>query len=674
MASFGESFIAAYDTVGRMQREDEEAKRAKKIREELAAAVKPGDVIGARGSAQAYDAARFSTDAGVDIGNRPLADFQGAQPAAALAPAPQAMPPIAPAPGMRAAAQLTPELAGQAGIVRPTALAGGPPQPAPVAPSRGMASVGALPVAPLGQGMGVPADTVALPDPSKMVFYRDPTTGKGMAVEKGRERAATDADAAISAASIYMANGDVQTATKMMREAYALREASFKDEQITLQRALISAGVQNGGMTPAAIAQFAEVYNDKVEDGVKLTPSVGPDGGLALGVGSDNADTPMLWVNPTDGSMSRTPVYVTGAQAGAYLQTLITGNYADYQANIVQAQTAAATAARLDKQLANDTRRVDAVVKAADLDEAHWNELRPTRMAALDGTEAQTDYTRANTRRTDAQSVYEFGDSLPVRTNNGGALEDGPFARSQPGYTGTDPSGRFATFATPEAGAAAQVALLRGRYIAKGQNTIQSIIEGVPTSDGRRARGYAPRQRHGGDNTDAQVDGYISYVARRAGVDPTQPIPESKLPAVAAAMREFESGNTASAPQVPPALQKAVMATVAAYAKELRANQGLSYAESMSVAEEEVIGALPAEQRRYYEVAAPAAAPAQGIPTVAAGMSREQATAEVLRRRQAAVTARTDAAQRGTAAGPGHGAPPGQTRRKSAFEPLLGSD
>jgi len=409
MASFGESFVDAFAAGTQLRRQREEDARKRKLEAALAAAVKPGDIIGPKGRAPTYDATRFSTDAGVSIGDRPLADFQGAQPAAALAPAPQAMPPIAPAPGMRAAAQLTPELAGQAGIVRPTALAGGPPQPAPVAPSRGMASVAALPVAPLGQGMGVPADTVALPDPSKMVFYRDPTTGKGMAVEKGRERVATDADAAISAASIYMANGDVQTASKMMREAYALREASFKDEQITLQRALISAGVQNGGMTPAAIAQFAEVYNDKVEDGVKLTPSVGPDGGLALGVGSDNADTPMLWVNPTDGSMSRTPVYVTGAQAGAYLQTLITGNYADYQANIVQAQTAAATAARLDKQLANDTRRVDAAVKAADLDEAHWNELRSTRMAALDGTEAQTEYTRANTRRTDAQSVYEFG-------------------------------------------------------------------------------------------------------------------------------------------------------------------------------------------------------------------------------------------------------------------------
>ena len=417
MASFGESFVDAYLAGKQMKRQREEDARKRKLEEELATVVRPGDIIGARGSAPAYDAEKFSTSAGVSIGDRPLSDFQppasmanAALPAAGLAPPPapsaqaRAMRPV----GLSPMSQLPPALAGEAGIVRPTVLAGGPPV--------GGMPVGGMPVAPLGHSAGaqpmpmdrpLPTAAASLPDPEKLVFYRDPSTGKGMAVEKGRERVATDADAAISAAAVYMANGDAQTATKMMRDAYALREASFKDEQITLQRALISAGVQNGGMTPAAITQFAAVYNDKIEDGVKLTPSVGPDGKLALGVGSENADTPMLWVNPVDGSMSRTPVYVTGAQAGSYLQTLITGNYAAYQADIVQAQTAAAAAARAEKQLANDTRRVDVAERAADFGERQWADQAAERQARVGLTRSNINQTDAATRIALADAGYD---------------------------------------------------------------------------------------------------------------------------------------------------------------------------------------------------------------------------------------------------------------------------
>jgi len=133
------------------------------------------------------------------------------------------------------------------------------------------------------------------------------------------------------------------------------------------------------------------------------------------------------------------------------------------------------------------------------------------------------------------------GPSVGERNNNPGNLEDGEFARSQPGYVGTD--GRFARFATPEAGAAAQETLLTNAYIGRGQNTIQSIIEGVPGEGGRRVHGYSPRQSDGGDNTDEQVNNYIGYVARRAGVDPSAPIPADRVRAVAAAMREFETGQ-----------------------------------------------------------------------------------------------------------------------------------
>lgn len=72
-----------------------------------------------------------------------------------------------------------------------------------------------------------------------------------------------------------------------------------------------------------------------------------------------------------------------------------------------------------------------------------------------------------------------------VRNNNPGNIEDGHFARSQPGYLGGD--GRFARFVSPQAGQNAQVALLR-TYLGRGQTTIRSIIEGVP------AHGAAPVQ------------------------------------------------------------------------------------------------------------------------------------------------------------------------------------
>lgn len=73
-----------------------------------------------------------------------------------------------------------------------------------------------------------------------------------------------------------------------------------------------------------------------------------------------------------------------------------------------------------------------------------------------------------------------------VRNNNPGNMEDGKFAKSQPGYVGSD--GRFAKFATAAQGAAAQEALL-GKYLARGQTTVRSIIEGVP------AKGAAGRPK-----------------------------------------------------------------------------------------------------------------------------------------------------------------------------------
>ena len=111
---------------------------------------------------------------------------------------------------------------------------------------------------------------------------------------------------------------------------------------------------------------------------------------------------------------------------------------------------------------------------------------------------------------------------------NPGALKDGAFAKSQPGYTGA--SGGFATFDTPQAGIAAQENLLRGSYVNKGFNTINKIINR-----------YAPQ---GPENSAASVNNYKSYVAQKAGVDINTPISAAQIPAVAQAMREFETGNT----------------------------------------------------------------------------------------------------------------------------------
>lgn len=110
---------------------------------------------------------------------------------------------------------------------------------------------------------------------------------------------------------------------------------------------------------------------------------------------------------------------------------------------------------------------------------------------------------------------------------NPGALKDGPFARKQPGYVGS--SGGFATFDTPQAGITAQENLLRGSYINKGFNTVDKIINR-----------YAPQ---GSENSAASVNNYKKYVAQKAGVDINAPISAAQIPAVAKAMREFETGN-----------------------------------------------------------------------------------------------------------------------------------
>jgi hypothetical protein len=117
-----------------------------------------------------------------------------------------------------------------------------------------------------------------------------------------------------------------------------------------------------------------------------------------------------------------------------------------------------------------------------------------------------------------------------IRNNNFGNIEDGPFARSQPGYVGTD--GRFARFDTPDSGMNAMTSLLNsGGY--KNLNTARGVISRwAPSSDGN------------------DVNAYASYVAQGLGLGPDDPFDRSNpatLNTLARRMAQFENGEKALA-------------------------------------------------------------------------------------------------------------------------------
>jgi hypothetical protein len=114
-----------------------------------------------------------------------------------------------------------------------------------------------------------------------------------------------------------------------------------------------------------------------------------------------------------------------------------------------------------------------------------------------------------------------------MRNFNPGNIEDGDFAKSQPGYVGSD--GRFARFDTMEHGVGAQSNLL-ANYGQKGVNTVSSIV-------GR----WSPAAENG-----AATGNYANFVAKKLGIGPNDPLDLSN-PAVrqrvASAMGEFENGR-----------------------------------------------------------------------------------------------------------------------------------
>lgn len=68
---------------------------------------------------------------------------------------------------------------------------------------------------------------------------------------------------------------------------------------------------------------------------------------------------------------------------------------------------------------------------------------------------------------------------IGARQNNPGNVKDGPYAKAQPGYAGSNKG--YAIFNSPNAGTAAYAGLLKRNYYDKGQQSVRDIIEGRPT-------------------------------------------------------------------------------------------------------------------------------------------------------------------------------------------------
>lgn len=114
------------------------------------------------------------------------------------------------------------------------------------------------------------------------------------------------------------------------------------------------------------------------------------------------------------------------------------------------------------------------------------------------------------------------GRTRAERNNNPGNIEDGAFAKRQPGYAGTD--GRFAKFATAQQGFEAMVRLLNGSgYRGQGRDTIMSIL-----------KKYAPSS----DNNN--LSAYASNVERQTGFNRNQHLNQMQIMAVAKAMAKHE--------------------------------------------------------------------------------------------------------------------------------------
>lgn len=140
--------------------------------------------------------------------------------------------------------------------------------------------------------------------------------------------------------------------------------------------------------------------------------------------------------------------------------------------------------------------------------------------------EGETRYANPSARGGDlaSGSAGAGGNGQPrsVRNRNPGNIVDGSFAKSQPGYVGSD--GRFAVFKDEASGRAAQGALLQS-YIGRGFDTVGKIINR-----------WAPRSD--GNDTGA----YVGFVSKQLGVSPSQKLTAADIPRLQAAIARFEGG------------------------------------------------------------------------------------------------------------------------------------
>ncbi|MBY0392789.1 MAG: hypothetical protein K2Q27_05945 [Novosphingobium sp.] len=123
-----------------------------------------------------------------------------------------------------------------------------------------------------------------------------------------------------------------------------------------------------------------------------------------------------------------------------------------------------------------------------------------------------------NTRRSGG-TRRRGGGTRAERNNNPGNIMDGSFARSQPGYAGSD--GRFAIFDDVASGLNAMERLLKS-YMARGRDTIAEIISK-----------WAPPSEN-------NVGAYVAHVEQLTGIGRFDQLQMTDLQRVAAAMAQHE--------------------------------------------------------------------------------------------------------------------------------------
>lgn len=132
-----------------------------------------------------------------------------------------------------------------------------------------------------------------------------------------------------------------------------------------------------------------------------------------------------------------------------------------------------------------------------------------------------------------------------IRNNNPLNIEDGNFARSMPGYAGSD--GRFAKFETQDQGLNAANTLLDTYERKHGLNTVAGIINRwAPASDGNN------------------VSAYAADVSKRLGIDPNAPVPKEMRQALIEAMGQHENGVPVQVAQAAPVVASDADAPVGA--------------------------------------------------------------------------------------------------------------